>query len=65
MVTAAPSAVAMALAKSVLPVPGGPQKIIPRGMSPSMRFIAASSSLESLSASTSRISLPRRSFTFL
>src|SRR5437868_2907765 len=31
-VTAAPSAVAIALAKRVLPVPGGPQKIIPRGM---------------------------------
>ena len=43
IVMAAPMAAAMALAKNVLPVPGGPQKIMPRGISSSRR--ATSSSL--------------------
>ena len=37
MVTAAPISDAIALANSVLPVPGGPQKIMPLGISSSMR----------------------------
>jgi len=40
---AAPMAAAMALANSVLPVPGGPQKIIPLGMSSSSRVISLAS----------------------
>ena len=39
---AAPMAEAMALAKKVLPVPGGPQKIMPRGISSSSAPISSS-----------------------
>jgi len=61
---AAPSAVAIALAKSVLPVPGGPQKIMPRGTSPSIRLIASGSFCSFLFARMSRISDLRRVLTF-
>ncbi len=64
IVTAAPSEVAIALANSVLPVPGGPQKIMPRGTSPSTCLIRPSSSSVSLWASRSRISVFSRSLTF-
>ena len=61
--TAAPISEAMALAKSVLPVPGGPQKIIPLGISSSIALICSSLVSPSLRASTSRISPRSRSFT--
>ena len=40
---AAPMLAAIALAKNVLPVPGGPQKIMPRGISSSSRLISSAS----------------------
>src|SRR5262249_36699704 len=64
-VRAAPMDAAIALAKKVLPVPGGPQKIRPRGKSSSSRVISSASVARSLSVNTSRISLRKRSFTFL
>ncbi len=53
---AAPREAAMPLAKSVLPVPGGPQKIMPLGISSSMRLISSASFRRSLRARMSRIS---------
>ena len=60
---AAPISAAIALANSVLPVPGGPQKIMPLGISSSSRPICSSSVSCSLRASTSRISARSRSLT--
>jgi len=65
IVTAAPSDVAIAFANSVLPVPGGPQKIMPRGMSASSFSICAGSASLSLAARIARISAPSRSLTCL
>ncbi len=64
MVIAAPMLAAIAFAKNVLPVPGGPQKIMPRGISSSSRVISSASVARSRFASTSRISLWSFSFTF-
>ena len=63
IVMAAPMAVAMALAKYVFPVPGGPQKIMPRGISSSSRATSSGSVARSRRASTSRISALSRCFT--
>ena len=63
-VTAAPISDAIALANSVLPVPGGPQKIMPLGISSSMPLdLLLAGRARPCGASTSRISLRSRSLT--
>ena len=57
MLTVALSAVAIALAKNVLPVPGGPQKIMPLGTISSIDFTWSALSLPSFIRSRSRISV--------